>query len=232
MQHGGAAAQVPAEYIYFCRQLLLEHEKAWLEYQQGLAKGTEPVQQPSTSQLISIGNQTYDCSQNRGCNGNCLWEGTEAHQKCKCLQLYAPGYSHLIAPCKDKSQGPELSFDQCKKLGYLNSGVTLPSPNYPAITCDHCKEAFQILQHNFTPYNYSQVQACIDRLANPPATTKSSQLSKAQYGWIGALLVCILVLIGFIAYKVYKGCAHKDAGYCLTPIDQKKISNDQDSTPP
>src|SRR5581483_4202895 len=209
-------SDVPAEYIHHCRKLLLRHEKAWIKFQR--EQGRMTPQQESKSQTIDWQGTPYDCSRNT-CQGNCLWDATKAHQKCKCQQLYAPGRNHLIAPCKNCSQGPHLSFDQCRKLGYLNdkyASESIQKPNYPAITCDHCREAFEALQHNFSPYNYQQVVACIDRLTNPVEETEEEQkklLLLAQKknpngGFMAFCIVLLLILTAFIAYKLFTGCFH------------------------
>ena len=167
-----------------------------------------------SSQLIPWKNgQTYDCAKNT-CQGNCLWDASQGHQKCKCRALYVPGNEHLNAPCSTTDNGPQLSYDQCKRLGYLeqedvpttSSSSNDIKPIWPTLTCNQCRESFEALQANFNSYNYQQVAQCIDRLTSSTThlypTTSSS--SSSHWGWYGFALIIILVLTCLIVYKLYK----------------------------
>jgi hypothetical protein len=192
----------PPEVVHHCRQLLLDHEKAWIEFQRQQQGATG---RNDLSQWITVDGRPYDCATNRPC-GNCLWDGSKGHQKCKCRQMYVPGQGHLVAPCNAKGQGPQLSYDQCKKLGYLDDPAPgTARPVYPTITTDHCREAFEALQANFTPDNYEQVVQCINRLENPQGGKAASSSSRA-IPWIAAGLIVLILLTAFIAYKVIRGC--------------------------
>lgn len=201
---------VPLSYIHHCRQLLLEHERTWLEFQkQHLSANNDGA--AAISPFINYKGKPYDCRTN-SCVGNCLWDASEPHQKCKCQALYMPGKGHLHAPCLADEKGPHLTYDQCKSLGYLkeedgdkDSTFTLGNnlaPLWPAITCDHCRESFEALQKNFTPYNYHQVENCISRLSMIPDV---QQQSKHSSKWYGIGLVVLIFLTGFISYKLLSG---------------------------
>ena len=241
---------LPAEYILHCRQLLLEHERAWIDYQRRLAdydlKQLELTQtspqttpygpQTTPSPYIEWNGAKYDCHRNT-CTGNCLWDASKAHQKCKCRALYMPGQGHLHAPCQDKGvSGPHLTFEVCKKLGYLEPELTQqlgqalpgqvnqnkPQPIYPVITCDHCRQEFEALQHNFTNYNYQQAQACIDQLERQgqgtdqldprqdPSRTNRTILDSLK--WVGLGLGLLLLVMLVIGYWVWR--SNKRAKQC------------------
>ena len=108
------------EQILHCRQLLEKHESAWLQYQDRLTKdiSNSKVNANSKSNTINWKNKPYNCQQNN-CVGNCLWEASKPHQKCKCRALYLRDQSHLHAPCSALNEGPVLSYETCQKLGYL-----------------------------------------------------------------------------------------------------------------
>lgn len=207
---------IPMQYVHHCRRLLLDHESAWINYQQRVMREgtTDTVKPSSSSQIIPWKNgQTYDCSKNT-CQGNCLWDASQGHQKCKCRALYVPGNEHLNAPCSTTDNGPQLSYDQCKRLGYLEqedakaTSTTASNeikPIWPTLTCDQCRESFEALQANFNSYNYQQVAQCIDRLTS--STTHlypTASSSSSHWGWYGFALIIILVLTSLIVYKLYK----------------------------
>ncbi|AYV86603.1 MAG: hypothetical protein Sylvanvirus4_17 [Sylvanvirus sp.] len=211
-----SSTNIPLEYTTHCWDLLRAHERAYMDYQQQQINPSLLKNGFANGPYIDWKGSMYDSRKNT-CQGNCLWDATKAHQKCKCLQLYAPGRQHLVAPCDaSNSSGPPLTFDQCKSLGYLNDldpettshsttqslTPTSSSIIWPQITCENCRESFEALQHNYTTFTYQQVVNCIRRMQNNnnPHSKKSF-----IYVWYGIGLLLLLVLCGFIAYRIYKG---------------------------
>ena len=117
---------LPMQYVHHCRRLLLDHESAWIDYQQRVMRDHWMIRRPVTHRQPTDpwkNGSKYDCAKNT-CSG--IVCGTHHRDirnvnVARCTFLEMNIWTHLVPTTEN---GPQLTYDQCKRLGYLDRRST------------------------------------------------------------------------------------------------------------